>query len=268
MKIFISADLEGTTGVSNWNETEKGMAVYYPIALQMSKEVSAVTEGLFLGGAEKVLIKDAHDSAANIDINILPEDSLLLKEWIGKPMSMMGGFSKEFHGVFFTGYHCGVHSDKNPLAHTMSRQYSKFKLNGKNVSEFHLNAYIAASQGVPVIGITGDKEVCREAKELNPNIFTVETIEGIGKAIISIHPKKALSLMKEVGKKAVEALKKNPEQFKIQLPKSFTLELTFIDHNKALRASYFPGVEKIDEKTVKIQGNSIEEVLTAYMFMS
>lgn len=268
MKIFISADLEGTTGVSNWPETDKGSACYLPIAKQMSREVGAVARGLLKGGAEEILIKDAHDSAANIDFAYLPEEVLLLKEWIGKPMSMIGGLTRDFSALFFTGYHCGVHSDCNPLAHTMSRQFSKFRLNGKDVSELHLNAYAAYSLGVPVIGITGDKKVCEEAKEMNPNIITVSTFEGIGKAVISKHPEKILREMEAAAEKALDSFKEDPKKFFVELPEKFVLELEFIDHHKALRASYYPGAEKTGARSVKYCGDSIEEVMTAYMFMS
>ena len=42
MKLFISADIEGTAGISCWDETEYGHPRYGYFAEQMTREVSAV----------------------------------------------------------------------------------------------------------------------------------------------------------------------------------------------------------------------------------
>ena len=41
MKIFISADIEGVTGVTHWDETEKDKEDYKYFANQMSLEVNS-----------------------------------------------------------------------------------------------------------------------------------------------------------------------------------------------------------------------------------
>ena len=41
MKIYISSDMEGTTGIVNWQETELGNKLYDHFSEQMSKEVAA-----------------------------------------------------------------------------------------------------------------------------------------------------------------------------------------------------------------------------------
>lgn len=267
MKIFISSDLEGTTGISNWNETEKGLSVYAPLAIQMSKEVGAICSGLTEAGVKDILVKDAHDSAANIDINYLTKNTKLLKEWVGVFGSMMAGLDETYDGVFFTGYHCGVHSDKNPLAHTMSRSIIEFKINGKSVSEFHINSYLANHYGVPIIGITGDEKVCEEAKQLVPGILTVPVLKGFGNSSISIHPELAIENMKNTAQEAIKKLKKDKKQFSFEQPQKFTFEIEFLDHVKALRASYFPDVKRTGIKTIEFTRSNIIEALIVYMFI-
>ena len=44
-KLFISADIEGTCGIANWNETEKNHADWAYFADQMTREVAAACEG-------------------------------------------------------------------------------------------------------------------------------------------------------------------------------------------------------------------------------
>ena len=41
MKIFISSDMEGTCGIVDWQETDKGKDLYERFAAQMSREVAA-----------------------------------------------------------------------------------------------------------------------------------------------------------------------------------------------------------------------------------
>ena len=39
MRVFISADIEGTTLTTLWDETEVGKGIYPPAAQQMTREV-------------------------------------------------------------------------------------------------------------------------------------------------------------------------------------------------------------------------------------
>ena len=45
MRFFISADIEGVTGISNWNETNKGHPDYSEFRALMTLEVTAACEG-------------------------------------------------------------------------------------------------------------------------------------------------------------------------------------------------------------------------------
>ncbi len=45
MKIFISADIEGTAGITNWDEARKGHADYEEFREYMTDELVAACEG-------------------------------------------------------------------------------------------------------------------------------------------------------------------------------------------------------------------------------
>ena len=75
MKVFLSADMEGTCGIVSWPETERNTPFdYSPMQKQMSREVAAACRGALASGAEEVLVKDAHDSARNIDPTMMPRN--------------------------------------------------------------------------------------------------------------------------------------------------------------------------------------------------
>ena len=107
-QFYLSADIEGTCGIAHWDETEKGKDGYEHFARQMSREVAAACEGILAAGAEGVLVKDAHDSARNINPELLPEAATIFRGWGRDMFVMMSGLTEAHAGVFFTGYHSGV----------------------------------------------------------------------------------------------------------------------------------------------------------------
>ena len=54
MKIYISADIEGITGIVNWDETEKSKPDYQEFSKQITEEVKAACEGAMNAGAEEI----------------------------------------------------------------------------------------------------------------------------------------------------------------------------------------------------------------------
>ena len=86
MRLYLSADIEGTCGIADWAETERAtMDDYRPFAAQMTAEVAAACEGAVAAGAEDILVKDAHDSARNLDAARLPRQARVLRGWTGDP---------------------------------------------------------------------------------------------------------------------------------------------------------------------------------------
>ena len=179
MKIFISADMEGVTGVSAWEDVEAGSKTYEYFRDQMTKEVVAVCDTSYKVAEAKgedisILIKDGHDSARNLKAESFKKGTKLFSGWSRDPYVMMSGLDSSFDAVIFTGYHSGATYEGNPLAHTMNNEkLTFFKINGKPVSEFIINTYTAAYFNVPVIAIVGDEMICNQGKELIPNIVEI-----------------------------------------------------------------------------------------------
>ena len=107
MKLFISSDMEGTCGITHWDETDydKGGRWYDYFREQMTREVAAACAGAREGGADDILVKDAHDSARNIIPTELPRGVRLGREWSGGLYSMVDGLQQGFDALAFTGYH-------------------------------------------------------------------------------------------------------------------------------------------------------------------
>lgn len=265
MKVYISADIEGTCGIVDWEETDlhSPSAPYHKE--QMTKEVNAACLGANELGCEDILIKDAHGSARSINPAMLPENARILRGWTRDPHIMMAKIDEGFDASMFIGYHSAASEPGNPLSHTMnSSEYDYIKLNGMILSEFIMNAFTSIYYNIPVCFLSGDEMLCENAKKLFPNIVTVPVSSGIGNGSVSIHPNVATKRIKEGVK---EALSGDLSRYMIKLPETFEVEIKFKNHFKAYRASFYPGMEQLDSQTVKFVTDDYFEFLRMFLFI-
>lgn len=264
MKVYISADIEGVTGVTHWDETEKSKNDHAEFAHQMTLEVNAACEAANKVGVDEILIKDAHDSARNITHSMLPKNTKLIRGWSGDTYSMVQGLDSSFDALIYIGYHSAAGTDGNPLAHTMDTSLSYVKLNGEYVDEFLIHSYIAAYLNVPVVFLSGDKALCERVSKVDENIFTVAVKEGVGNSTVNIHPQLSLDLIRD---KVEKSLTGDLSRYKIELPKSFELEVGYKQHFTALKMSNYPGVNRISENVVSFSNKDYIEVVRAMKFL-
>lgn len=264
MKIYLSADIEGTCGIVDWSEASLDSKFIEYHKDQMSKEASAACKGANSSGANDILIKDAHSTARNINPQLLPENVKILRGWTKDPHVMMGAIDKSYDACLFIGYHSGASQNGNPLSHTMCLDYDYIKINNETASEFMINAYTCAYYNVPVAFLSGDEMLCENAKKLNPNIATVPVSKGIGNGSISIHPNLAI---KQIESGVKESLSGDLSRHIIKLPKSFEVKIKFKDHYKAYKASFYPNIKKLDSQTVLFNTDDYYEVLRLLFFI-
>lgn len=259
MKVFLSADMEGTCGIVSWAETERATPMdYAPFQKQMTREVAAACRGALQAGAEEVLVKDAHDSARNIDPTALPRGVRMHRAWSGDPLSMMSGLDREeFGAVFFTGYHAWAGCPGNPLSHTMNGRNDHVTLNGQPCSEFLINAYTAGYCGVPVALVTGDEALCDSARALIPAVTTVAVNTGRGGGVTSIHPGEAVERIEAAASQAV----RNAPLCRVPMPGHFHMEIDFFKHHVAYSKSFYPGAVLKDDKFVCFDSDNWFEIL-------
>lgn len=262
-KIFMSSDIEGTCGIVHWDETERNKPDYARFSAQMTHEVAAACQGALEGGAEALLVRDAHDSARNINPAELPEEACIFRGWAREPYSMMSGLDDSFSGVIFTGYHSAVGWKGNPLSHTMNTQNICILVNGEVMSELMMNSLTAAMYGVPVLMVTGDRMLCDWFHSKVPDAMTVPVNEGFGDGCISIHPGKAVRLIREAAQKAMSL---DSSRCLYPMPDHFVVDVTFLLHQKARSASWYPRVVQVNDRTVRFESDKWMDVLTFFHF--
>ena len=265
MKIYISADMEGITGVTHWDEVDHNKSSYGQFQKQMSLEVAAACEGALEAGAKEIWVKDAHYSGRNILAKILPKGVKLIRGWSGHPYSMVQELDDSFDALMMVGYHSRAGQGGNPLAHTLSSsKLDSMTINDRQTSEFFLHGNIAAKHGVPLVFLSGDVGLCEEVLEVSPGTTTVATMIGVGDSTISIQPQESLEAIKTKVKSALSGKLSNCLW---DHPKSFVVHIRFNKQQLAYRASHYPGAELFDPKTIAFTTKEYDEVMQLILFV-
>jgi D-amino peptidase len=264
MKVYISVDIEGIAGTVDWDETEIEHPRYGEFRELMTGEALAAIEGAKTAGATEIVVKDAHSSGRNILIDRLPEDVRVIRGWSGHPFSMVEGLDNSFAAVVMIGYHASAGSEANALAHTMSHKAVDIRLNGKPLSEAVLYAYAAVLVEVPLAFVSGDAGLCKELEAFNPTIPTLAVKHGAGASTTTMTPAGARQAIREG---VAAALKGKRKARLTELPKEFMLEIIYGDPVTAHRMSFYPGMEHVGGRTIRLETRDYFEVLRALQFV-
>jgi len=264
MKIYISADMEGITGTTHWDEVDKKSPDFEEFQEQTTAEVAAACEGALKAGAKEIWAKDAHATARNIIASKLPKEVRLIRGWSEHPFSMVQDLDETFDATLMIGYHSSGGSGDNPLAHTITGKVAHIKINEVYASEFLLHTYAAALCNVPAVFVSGDDGLCEEAKSLIPHIVTVAVKHGKGDSTINIHPQLAVEKIQEGVQRALEG---DVSKCMVQMPEHFSVEIKYKDHSKAYRSSFFPGANLQDPHTIHFESDDYFEVLRLLAFV-
>jgi D-amino peptidase len=264
MKIYISADIEGITDVTHWDETNLEKPDSKAATEQMTAEVAAACEGAVKAGATDILVKDAHWLARNIEHGKLPREARLIRGWQRHPLSMVQSLDGSFNGLMMIGFHSRSGGAGNPIEHSMDPGFVHVRINDRFASEFLIFAYAAAWLKVPVVFVSGDQALVDEVKSVNPHITALAVKQGLGDSTANIHPALAVERIREG---VVNALKGELKQCLVALPEKFRVEIRFKEHHKAGHAGFYPGAGMLDPFTVGFETDDYFEVLRFFHFM-
>jgi D-amino peptidase len=247
MKIFLSADIEGITGITDWDEADLAKPDNAEFRERMTAEVVAACEGALAAGATEILVKDAHGSGRNLLAERMPRPVQLWRGWSGHPYSMVQGLDRSFDAAVFVGWHSGGGCGGNPLAHTLSStRLAGIRVNGRWVAEFHLHAWAAALEGVPVAFVSGDEALCREVHASDAGIATLAVGSGFGAATRARHPAETRELLRSGVERALAPLRARP----LPLAEAFDVQVVHQDAREAYRRAFYPGATLLDPVTI------------------
>ena len=249
MRVPISADSEGVTGITNTNELMFGRVHYEFMRGMMTDDVNAAVDGAFAGGATEVVVNDAHWAKTNVQIERLDPRAELIKGF-HKHLCMVEGV-QEADVVFFLGYHARTgDSDGVGNETILGREIVEIRMNGKPVGESEINAAVCGQFGVPVVFASGDDLYEKELRETLPDVEFGLTKYAIDRwTARCLSPERSLGNIRDAAKRAVTRAKSDPrEPYQIAGPVS--LSVTFSSTAEALMASLVPGSVRETPRTV------------------
>ncbi|ATE54874.1 M55 family metallopeptidase [Actinosynnema pretiosum] len=206
MRVLISADMEGATGVTCTADVVPQTEQWQRFRRMFTDDVNACAAGLLDGGADDVLVNEAHSSQRNLLLEALDPRARMLTGR-HKPLSMMQGIDGDVDGVVFLGYHAGA-GQEGVLAHTyLENSITGVWLDGVPASEGRLNAALAAEHGVPVLLVTGDDRACADAADYAPGAELAVVKECVSRyAAICAPPTTTSALITEAARRSTARL--------------------------------------------------------------
>ncbi|MGI2296482.1 M55 family metallopeptidase [Paenibacillus sp. GXUN7292] len=205
MKFYVSADMEGISGIMLPDQLLRGAPLYEEARHLLTMEVNAVTEALVEAGATQIIVKDAHGSG----FNFIPELLHPAADYVmgaTRVEQRFPGLDSSFDGAFLLGYHAMNGTREAVRDHTMTSQgWQSIQLNGRMIGEIGLDALIFGLYGVPVCLVSGDDKTCSEAEDELGDIvvYATKTATGRHSAIIKPPLRSRLEL-KDAVKQAVQ----------------------------------------------------------------
>lgn len=255
LKVYISADMEGITGVVTPEQLGPDGFEYQKAREWMTGEVLAAIQGAREAGATEIVVSDSHGNGQNLLIDELPPDITVIRSW-PRPLMMMEGIDSTFDAAVFIGYHAATTNLRGVRAHTISSaRLTAVALNGTAVPESGICAAIAGHFGVPVVAISGDDVAVAEATAM------IDGIEGaVVKRAISYHA--AATMTPAAGQQLIRERVRAGVQHRaavrpMTLRTPITLDVSFKSYRPAEMLAWLPIVERRDAHTIRYVGDDM-----------
>lgn len=264
LKVFISIDMEGVTGVANWEDVSRDGKDYGLFREIMTLEANAAVEGAAAAGAQEIWVRDSHGSGRNLLPQMLDRRAILIRDWSGGPKSMMEGIDESFDAAIFVGYHAKAGTPDSLLEHTSSGTVTDFSVNGVSMPEAGYNALIAGHYGVPVVFAAGDRTLCEQITTLLGDVETVAVKHGIGAAQVSPHPE----VTRERIRSGVEkALRRLGDFTPYHLEAPYTLVVTLKDEEMVHKGSHYPGATRTGDWELTYTSDDFLDIMKAFSYV-
>jgi D-amino peptidase len=256
LRIYISADGEGITGLVNSAEMYPGQPEYEFGREMMTGDVNAAIAGAFDGGATDVLVNDSHWSMRNLlPLKLDPRAQLI--RGFNKHLAMVEQIAGA-DGAFFIGYHARV-GDSDSVANEtiLGREMIEVRMNGRPVGEGDINAALAGHFGVPVLLASGDDILKAQLTETLPDVEFAVTKYAIDRwTARCLSPEESWSRIREAAARAVQKAGQ-VRPFRVEGPVEFEVE--FVSTASAHLASLIPGVERPRPRVAAYRGADVIE---------
>jgi len=278
MRIVISLDIEGCSGVASLRETgyprepigdPQANPDYLTARRWLTGDVNAAVEGALEAGATAFVLHDSHGlDYRNVILDELHPSVEVVR---GAPIIFYecDDLATSYDATFLIGMHARA-GQAGILSHVLDWPLvQEVRINGRPVGESQLSAAVAGYYGIPTVLVTGDDVVCAEMAEWMHG--QVET--AIVKTSLSRYAARCLPLpvaRQRIREAAYRAVKRIPQARPVLFERPITLEVDTVDRQIARYISWMPGIEYDGNCTVCYTNHdflSIYKALLAVFWM-
>ena len=263
LKILIVNDIEGISGIDNVRQIHYGSKEFEEARIQVTEDVNAAIRGLRGGGATEIRVVDSHGSGGP-NKNIIPEklerDIVLFQEGpVYKRLKKAA--DKSIDAAVFVGFHAMADTKDGFLRHTITLE-PRISINSKPVGETAIDAYALAEYGIPVIMVTGDQALVREASTFLPGIETAQVKTSLDcKTTNCIPLSEARRLILATAKRALSRV---DESMPVQITKPIEVDVSFPRKEQTDLCETIPRAKRKGEHTISYIAEDWDE---AYSFV-
>ncbi|MGH3265022.1 MAG: M55 family metallopeptidase [Trebonia sp.] len=254
MRVYISADMEGVTGLVDAQDVQPAGRDYEWGRVMMTGDVNAAVRGAFAAGASDVLVNDAHGPMRNLLHDQLDPHARLIKGG-GKRMGMLEGLDVGFDAVLCVGYHSRAGA-LGVMSHSfMGHEIEDMWLDGRPVGEIGMVHAASAAIGVPVLMLTGDDAACGEVEEWDGGVASVAVKSTRHRFAAELVPAAAARQMIESAAEGAIADCAGRRRPPTRVPDPVTLAVRWQSATVAAHLQGIPGVRARDSRTVEATGH-------------
>lgn len=266
MKVFISVDIEGATGIASFSQCGRadGKHYDYPFARRMlTGDVNAAIRGARAAGATEVVVKDAHGNCKNLLVDELEPGTQLISGFYPRNDYMMDGLDASFGAAMLVGYHGMAGALHGMMEHALSGGVHKFWVNGELAGEIAVSAALAGSYGVPLVFVSSDEAGCAEASAVLSGVRTYATKEGFGKYMgRMLHPSETWPAIESCAREAVLAA---PSINPYSVSEPVALRCEFRTSEEGDYASMLRDCSRLDAYTIELTRSDVRKAHSAML---
>lgn len=263
MKVFVSVDMEGISGVCHSEDVKPGLPGYEQARQRMAGDLSAAVEGALAAGATDILVNDSHMWMRNVrPVDVPPRVRII--SGLMKPDMMMEGISRDLDAAFFIGYHAMAGDPVGVLNHTFApKQFRKVEINGMEVGETAINAGVAGLLGVPVAMLSGDQALEAEARSFLGDVPVAVVKRAMDKFCAEFVP--VDESRRRITETAMRALREVRQRRVFTFESPVTMRITMTSSTMAMMAALIPGCARTGPREVTFTD---EDYLVVFRFMT
>lgn len=260
MKVFISADIEGITGLVSWSQCGRPNSDHFDYRWareRMTADVNAAIRGARRGGATEIVVKDSHGNSKNLLVDQLEPGVRLISGHGATTGGMMAGIDRSFAAAMLVGYHAMAGTPQAVMEHTVTGFVHRLSINGMPAGEIALSTGVAGCFDVPVVMVSSDAAGCKEAEALIPAVRTASVKTALGRYMAEcLHPSETLEMIEDAAYQGVF----HSGQVDPWLPDSPTKIVIELNRSEeADQASRLQCVQRLDAYTLEIVADSYAE---------